>query len=102
MPTVRAGIPHHGNNINFPPNARSATIAKFLLYKSGQSVRPESMLKSIRAAVTQNLRESSGQILINFTKNINFRIFTYLASSISYLLEIYQVNTENKGILSLI
>ena len=43
------------NDINFPPNARSATIAKFLLYKSEQSVRPESMLKSIRAALTQNL-----------------------------------------------
>ncbi len=43
------------NNINFPPNEqiRSATIANFLLYKSEQSMRPESMLKSIRAALTQ-------------------------------------------------
>ena len=42
------------NNFSFPPceTQRSAIIAEFLLFKAKQSQRPESMLRSVRAALT--------------------------------------------------
>ena len=42
------------NNFPFPPSEtqRSAIIAEFLLFKAKQSQRPESMLRSVRAALT--------------------------------------------------
>lgn len=42
------------NSLSFPPEqaTRSAIIAEFLLFKAKQSERPESMLRSIRAALT--------------------------------------------------